>query len=109
MLTLSYADHWKYFTGRLTLSYEVKTSNAPNAFATAVSITDCVRNAVTESDVEFLADAEEVFHCWAQKLGSIVPKDGDRVTEGDGTRWAVIRTQPMDERQRYRLTVKKER
>jgi len=102
-------DDWQFFDDPRTLTYEVKTANNPNTFSDAVSQENCIREAPTYTDRQLFANAETVFHLWLAKAGNIVPKNGDRITEADGTVWQVLHSERNDEGQRYRLTCQKVR
>src|SRR5262245_51374343 len=62
-------SHWKYFTDPRTVNFQVKTSNAPNVFATAVQVTHVQRAAPRKEEADHLGTARAAFNLWREKLG----------------------------------------
>ena len=88
----------------LTVSYEVRNGTS---FDAATNITYCEKRNPTQQDLvsaqAYLAGNQLLtWHMWAEKLGSIVPKEGDKFTY-DSVTWyvKVVTSELLD--QRYRL------
>jgi hypothetical protein len=86
------AGKWRIQPRAETVTYYVAISGV--GFAAGVSVDGAERCdiSVTERAVEgfSLTDNIDNWHLWAQQLGSIVPKPGDKIVDAAGTKWLVI-------------------
>lgn len=80
------ATRWSIMPGRKTLSYEERQGSG---WGVAFTVSDAERKNPTAKDLAdaqaFLSVNDTMFYVWKSKLGSVVPKPGDRLTIADSS------------------------
>ncbi len=110
---LDLSNDWRLICNPVTVTYYVKTGEG--TYATGASVTYAQRNLININDVQLGAVSDPpllqqdmmIFHLWKAKLVTIVPKIGDKLTDG-ATTWIVKVVDGCDydtSVERYRLTV----
>jgi len=99
------SNHWKYITGRETVTYYAKTGEAVPA--NGVSVPNAKRWPLSKELI--LADAMLAkfglkWTVWRNQLGGVLPKIGDVLEDQYGVRFVVQRVDVESLAQRFDLT-----
>ena len=77
------------------------------SFDAGTSVAYAKRRAVSKTESNKLKNIRLTWHLWKDNLGSIVPKIGDKITDGDSVSWIIdreVRVQSLA--QRFRCETK---
>lgn len=110
-LTQSAVAHlYRMMPRPLTVTYHILAA-ADTFTSPATTVYRAEKRPLKQSELDAgmgrFSKSDRVWHLWVRQLSSIVPKEGDKIVDGDSVAWIVgsVDLELLDSR--YRLTCKK--
>ncbi len=106
------SEDWVTFDTPRTITLRAR-SEISGGSPVLTTIANAQREATTAEDLAFapalLNKRSAAFNVWRSKLGSAAPPKEDDVIDDGSVRWKIVLVQVLDEEQRYRCLVIRER